>query len=201
MLGEACGIDGRRGDDDLQLRPLFRQPLQIAQQKVDIQAALVRLVDDDGVVGAEPWVALRLGEQDAVGHELDQAAFGHLIVEAHLEADDLTDRRTQFLRHAARYRSRCQAARLSTTDHACLATTSGQAQLGQLGGLARAGFTGDHHDLMFADQLDDVLGARADRQRLVQPDRRLGRHARAPSCRGSFNIDRQHGQPALIEAT
>src|SRR3546814_12016680 len=34
VLGETCGVDGRRGDDDLQLRPLQRQPLQVDRKSV-----------------------------------------------------------------------------------------------------------------------------------------------------------------------
>ena len=49
---EALRIDGGRGDDELQIRAPGQQPLQIAEQEIDVQAALVRLVDDDGVVGA-----------------------------------------------------------------------------------------------------------------------------------------------------
>ena len=55
---------GRRG----------RISLQVAEQEIDVQAALVRLVDDERVVGVEQRIALRLGEQDAVGHQLDRRA-------------------------------------------------------------------------------------------------------------------------------
>jgi hypothetical protein len=48
--------------------------LEVAEQEIDVQAALVRLVDDQRVVLAEQRVALRLGEQDAVGHQLDVGA-------------------------------------------------------------------------------------------------------------------------------
>ena len=54
---------GRRG----------QQPLEVAEQEVDVEAALVRLVDDDRVVAAQQPVALDLGQQDAVGHQLDAA--------------------------------------------------------------------------------------------------------------------------------
>ena len=48
-----------------------QQPLQVAEQEIDVEAALVRLVDDDRVVRAQKRIALRLGQQDAVGHQLD----------------------------------------------------------------------------------------------------------------------------------
>ena len=84
---EPLRIDRRRGDDDLEVRPLRQQPFQIAEQEVDVQRALVRLVDDDRVVRIEKAVALRLGEQDAVGHELDQPFRATAILEAQLVAD------------------------------------------------------------------------------------------------------------------
>ena len=72
VLREALGVDRRRGDDHLQVGPARQDLAQVAEQEVDVQAALVRLVDDDRVVGAQQRVALRLGEQDAVGHQLDR---------------------------------------------------------------------------------------------------------------------------------
>ena len=44
-------IDGGGGDDEFEIRAPGQQLLEVAQQKIDVQAALVRLVDDDGVVG------------------------------------------------------------------------------------------------------------------------------------------------------
>ena len=76
MLRKALGVDGRRGDDQLQVRAPGQQLLQVAEQEVDVQAALVRLVDDDRLVGVQPGVGLRLGEQDAVGHQLDPTVRG-----------------------------------------------------------------------------------------------------------------------------
>jgi len=49
---EAFGVDGRRRDDDLQVRTARQQLLQVTEQEVDVQTAFVRFVDDDGVVGA-----------------------------------------------------------------------------------------------------------------------------------------------------
>ena len=49
---------------------LREQLLEVAEDEVDVQAALVCLVDDQRVVAAQHPVALDLGEQDAVGHHL-----------------------------------------------------------------------------------------------------------------------------------
>jgi hypothetical protein len=50
VLGEALRVDGGGGDDQLQVRALGQQLLQIAEQEVDVEAALVGLVDDQRVV-------------------------------------------------------------------------------------------------------------------------------------------------------
>ena len=43
-------VDGRRGDDQLEVRAPGQQPLEVAEQEVDVEAALVGLVDDQRVV-------------------------------------------------------------------------------------------------------------------------------------------------------
>ena len=55
-------------------------------------------------------VALRLGEQDAVGHQLDVAVAGRAVGEADLVADQAAELGLQFLRDARRWRGRCAAA-------------------------------------------------------------------------------------------
>ena len=87
MRGEALGIDRRRSDDDLEVAALLQQLLEVAEQEVDVEAALVRLVDEDGVVLRQPAVGLDLREQDAVGHELDRGLLADVLGEAHLVAD------------------------------------------------------------------------------------------------------------------
>ena len=57
VLREAVGVDRRRGDDHLQVGPARQDLPQVAEQEVDVQAALVRLVDDQRVVGAQQRVA------------------------------------------------------------------------------------------------------------------------------------------------
>ena len=88
------------------------QLLQVAEQEVDVEAALVRLVDDDRVVVAKRTVALRFREQDAVGHELHVRVRARLVGEADLVADRLAQRRPELLGDARRRRRarRCAAA-------------------------------------------------------------------------------------------
>ncbi|MNM66148.1 hypothetical protein D3C81_776180 [compost metagenome] len=172
MLGKARGIDGGRGDDQLQIGALAQQLLEIAEQEIDVEAAFVRLVDDDRVVIGQPAVAADFRQQDAVGHELDAGVVTDAIGEAHLVTDHRAQLGFQLLRHPRRHRTCGNPSRLGAADHAGHAAAGGQAQLGQLGGFARAGFTGDHDHLVVADQGGDALGFTRNRQRVVQSDRR-----------------------------
>ena len=118
VLREALGIDRRRGHDHLQVGPARQDLPQVAEQEVDVQAALVRLVDDQRVVGAQQRVALRLGQQDAVGHQLDRRTRLQPVLEAHLVADHLAQRRVQLLRDALGHAAGGDAPRLGVADQA-----------------------------------------------------------------------------------
>ena len=65
----------------------------------------MRLVDDDGVVSVEQRVGLRLGQQNAIGHELDGRVAREPVLEAHLKTHHIAQRRLQLfgnpLGHAA----------------------------------------------------------------------------------------------------
>ncbi|MCY1520998.1 hypothetical protein D9M68_557940 [compost metagenome] len=110
-------INGGRRHHHLQVGSARQQLAQVAEQEVDVQAALVRLVDDDGVVAAQERIALRLGQQDAVRHQLDGRIGAGAVVEPHLVAHHLAHRRVQFLGDALGHRGRRQAARLGVADH------------------------------------------------------------------------------------
>uniref|UniRef100_A0A1I7YRE6 NAD-specific glutamate dehydrogenase n=1 Tax=Steinernema glaseri TaxID=37863 RepID=A0A1I7YRE6_9BILA len=93
--GKALQVDGRGGDDDLEVGAPRQQGLEVAEQEVDVQAAFVGFVDDDRVVAFQKAVVLGFGQQDAVGHQLDQGVGIALVFEAHLVADQRAQRRTQ----------------------------------------------------------------------------------------------------------
>ena len=194
MRGEARRVDRRRGHDQLEVTASGQQALEIAEQEIDVEAALVGLVEDDRVVGAEPGVALGFGEQDAVGHELDQGGLADLFGEAHLEADQVADRRVELAGDTTGHRARGDAARLGAADHALHAAAGGEAELGQLGGLAGTGLAGQHDDLVFADQPDDLFAAFGDRQRRVDPDRRQPLRTRGDSRHRVLDIGAQTRQ-------
>ena len=116
VFGKASGIDGRRGHDQFEIGALRQDPSKIAQQKVDVEAALMRLVNDQRVIGLQQTVALRLGEQYAVGHHLDIGIARNLVGKTHLVADRMTQRCIKFGRHARGYGARSDTPRLRVTD-------------------------------------------------------------------------------------
>ena len=167
--GEALGVDRRGGDDDLEVRAPGEQLREVAQDEVDVEAALVGLVDDQGVVAREVPVAGQLGEQDAVRHQLDQGVLADLVGEADLVAHDpgstVAQLGAQLLGDAVGDRARGEPSRLGVADHAGDAAAQVETDLGDLRGLTRAGLAGDDHDLVVADRRGDVVAAGADGQR------------------------------------
>ena len=162
--GESLRLDGRRGDDHLQVRAPRQQLAQIAEQEVDVEAALVRFVDDQRVVAQQAAVALDVGEQDAVGHQPDQGAVAGLVGESHGVADRLAQRGAEFVGDAGGDGACSQPARLRVADGAADTAAEFQTDLGQLGGLARAGLAGHDHHLVGGDRGRDVGAFRGDRQ-------------------------------------
>ena len=178
VLGKTLQVDGRRGDDHLEVGATRQQGLQVAEEEVDVEASFMCLVDDDGVVLFQVAVVLGFGEQDAVGHQLDQAAVLALVFEAHLVADQLAQWRANFLGHPGGDAACGQAARLGVADQAVYAAADFQADLRQLGGLARTGFAGDHQHLVFLQRLLDLIALGGDRQIVVVTHRRHAAFAR-----------------------
>jgi len=163
-LREGLGVDRGGGDDDAQLGSLETQVAQVAEEEVDIERTLVRLVQDDGVVGAQQRVALDLGKQHAVGHELHHRVARSAVVEADLAPHLAPPLDVQFLGHAAGNRKRGDAPRLRARDLPTRTRPGGETHLGNLRGLSRAGLAREDDHLVLAQQLDDFVRAGADRQ-------------------------------------
>ncbi len=96
----------------------------------------MRLVDDQGVVAQQPRVMLHLGEQDAVGHELDQSVVARRVGEADLVADCAPRLSPKLLGDPFGDGPGGEPARLGVTDLAGHAAAEFQADLRNLGGLA-----------------------------------------------------------------
>ncbi len=186
---EAVRVDGRRGHDQLQVRPLRQDLAQVAEQEIDVEAAFVRLVDDQRVIRPQQRIGLRLGQQDAVGHQLDRGARREIVGKTYLVADHLAERRTEFLGDPAAGGRRGQPARLGMADQAAAARAEPAAEretdLRQLGGLARAGLAADDHHLVPGDRARDLLALAGHGQALGERDRRdrVRRDGRAGGAR------------------
>ena len=113
---ERLRINRRRGDHDLQIRPALQQAAQVAEEKINVQRTLVRLVHDDDRVCAQHRVALDLREQDAVRHEFHERVAASVVAEAHLAPDLAAPLHIQLLGHAARHAGCRHAPRLRAAD-------------------------------------------------------------------------------------
>ena len=164
VLRKALGIDRCRRDDELQIGTPGQQLLDIAEQKIDVQAALVRLVENQGVILPEPWVALRFGQQYAVGHQLDVGIFRGAVGKTDLVADQRAELAVQFLRNPRRGGAGGDATRLRMTDQAGNSPAQFKTYLGDLRRLARTRFTADDHYRMLFDQRGNLATAGIDRQ-------------------------------------
>ena len=153
VAGERFGVDGGGGDEEFEVGAFGDELLQVAQEEVHVEGAYVGFVEDEGVVLVEEAVApaLRLGEEDAVGHELDVIFFGDVVGEADFEADVFADFGIEFLGDAGGDAAGGDAARLGVADHAGDAAAELEADLGELRGFARSRFAADDDDLVVID--------------------------------------------------
>jgi hypothetical protein len=181
VRGEALGIDRRRRHDDAQIAASRQDLLEVPEQEVDVEAALVRLVDDDRVVRLQQRIALRLGEQDAVGHQLDARARRQPVLEAHLVADDVAERRLQLVGDALGDARRGDPPRLRMADPAAAvgaAAPDRERNLRQLRRLARARLAADDDDRVGAHRRRDLVAPGRHRQRFWKLDRQQRRNAK-----------------------
>ena len=93
VVGEALRLDRGRGHDEAKVGASRQQPLADAEQEIDVEVALVRLVEDQRVVAQQQRVALEFPQQQAVGHQLDQRPRTGAVDETHLVPDEVAGRR------------------------------------------------------------------------------------------------------------
>ena len=191
MVGKPLRVNRGRGHDDFQIRAARQYLTQVTQQKINVQAALVRLVNDDGVVGVQQRVGLRLGQQNAIGHQLHRRIAREPVLEPHLETHHLAQRRLQLLGNPLGHAAGRNPPRLRVADQ--LATRRGpaigqrggviaqpaphgQGNLGQLRGFARAGFATDDDDLVPRQRSHDLLALGGDGEVFWEFDVQARRH-------------------------
>ena len=157
--GELLRVDGGGGDDECEVGSARQQAREVAEQEVDVEAALVRLVENDRVVAQKVWVRSDLGEQDAVRHELDERARAGVVAEPDAVPDGAADDGLGLLGDAFGQGAGGDAPRLGVPDEPADAAAELQADLRELRGLSRAGLAGHHHDLMVTNGRRELLDA------------------------------------------
>ncbi len=186
--GEAFGVDGGGGDDDLEVGAAREKLPEVAEDEVDVQAALVRLVDDQRVVAEQVAVAGDLVEEDPVGHQLDEGAVAGFVGEADLVADDLAEVGAELFGDPLGDGAGCDPPGLGVPDLAGDAAPDFEADLGELGGLPGSGLAGDDHDLVVAYRFGEVVFALADRELFGVGDLRERGAAPCDPLRGAGDV-------------
>ena len=176
MLGKAFRIDRRGRDDHLEVGALCEKTLQVAEQKVDVDASFVCFVDDDRVVGAKKRIGLGFRKENPVRHEFDRRPRMGLVGKAHLVADDVAQVRLQFFGNALRNGTCRNAARLRVGDHARFAAPGHHGDLRELGRFPGPRLAADDDDAVFAHGANKLLTVFGDGEPRHQFE---GRHGRA----------------------
>ena len=164
-------LQGGRRHDDPEIRAPQHELPEIAENEIDVEGPLVRLVDDQRVVGEQIAVALDLREQDAVGHQLDARVRRGVPAKAHLIAHELPESGAELRGDPRRDASRRDPSGLRMTDHRAGAPARPEADLRELGALARSGRADHQRDRMPGDRARDRLRLLGDRQ--IRGDLRL----------------------------
>ena len=125
---------------------LGKQSFEVPQQEVDVERSFVGFVQDDRVVLVQESVARRLGQQDAVGHQLHVRFGTGPVGEADLVAHILAQRRAEFFRQSRGNRTCGESSWLRVADHSVHAAAHFQTDFRQLRRFARPGLaTHDDH--------------------------------------------------------
>ena len=169
MLGKPLGINRGRRDHHTEIGAAWQKVFKVAQQKINVQAALVGLIDDQGVIGHQQWIVLGLRQKHAIGHELDRDAGPGAVIETDLIAHGclrlVAAGCSQFLSDAPCHGHGREPPRLRVADGAARKPAAkGQGNLWQLGGFARAGLTTHDDHGVLPNRVGDLLPTGADRE-------------------------------------
>ncbi len=166
-LGEGEGVEGGGGDDDFEVGAGGEEAVEVSEDEIDIEGALVGFVDDEGGVLEEARVATGFGEEDAVGHEFDGGGLGvGAVFEADLVSDLAAEIDLEFLGDAFGDGGGGDASGLGAAD-ACGTGLGGRGRgglkgdFGELGSFSGAGIAADDDDLVGEEGVPDgvaVLG-------------------------------------------
>ena len=157
-------IHRRRRNNELDIAAPLQQQLHVAEQKINIQTALVRFVNNNRVIAAQIPIRLRLRQQNTVRHHLETRLRPRPVIETHLIAHVITDLAAHLIRNAASHRHRRQSARLRAAQHPRALPRHLQRNLGQLCRLAAARLTHNNHHAVAAQSLRNLLAATRNRQ-------------------------------------
>ena len=165
-LAKTIGLKCGAGQDHLELFSRLHNAPQRAQQKVNVQTALMRLVHNNGVVAHQQRIVRKLRKNNSVSGHAHQCARVRALFKTDLITHQCSKRHAKFHRQARRRGARCNAARLRVRNFTRHAAANFQQHLGQLRGLAAAGFGLHHHNLIATQRSKNVLARRRNRQRL-----------------------------------
>ena len=139
------------------------------------------LINNDRVVRAQQRVTLHLGQQNAVGHQLNSRASAGGVGKTHFGAHDAPRRvnpLAKFLSNARRDRPRRQPPRLRVADELSVRPTKSatrfKAHLRQLRGFARARRAAQHNHLPAGDSCKDLVLAVRDGEQLIHRGEMIG---------------------------
>ena len=184
-FGESPCVQRSGADHQLQVRPPVQQELEISKQKVDVQAAFVSLVQDQGMVLAQVRIMLSFRQQDAVRHEFQTRIRSRLFFKPHLVPHQAAQFAAQFFRHTAGDGSRGEPSGLGAAHSARPVSDKFHSHFGKLGGFAGTRFPDHHHDLMLPQDRQNVIPAAGDgKVRISDVHGRKGeKNPARPSCR------------------
>ena len=163
-VGEALGVKRGGGDDDAEVGAARQGALEQTEQEVDVERTLVGLVDDEGGITTEERVVARLGQQDAVGHQLEPRLLRGLALETVLIPHCRAQRCADFLGQTASHGDGRQTPRLGDADHPAGLWTGQVRELGKLGSLAAARIAADNRDGTLAERLNQFVRMRGNGQ-------------------------------------